>query len=97
MKQSGYMFGLTSKGLVIFETLFIKMESTLHIQPKSTYTVDEANLIAGVIVPPRHEHNAEVWCLSLTGKLKIFDGCDVKIHGVKQIQIPKAKHYEVSS
>ena len=90
------MFGLTSMGLVIFETLFIKTESTLHIQPKSTYTVD-VNLIAGVVVPPGHEHNAEVWCLSNTGKLKIFDGCDMKIHGVKQIQIPKAEHYEVSS
>ena len=70
------------------------MEAVRLLVPKNTYST-EPILTFGVVVPPRHEHDAEVWCCSTTGRLRIFNGCDSKLHGIKQLQIPKAEHYEV--
>ncbi len=95
VKQSGYVFGLTTKGLVIFDTSFTKLETVKLIQPMNSYLA-EPILTFGVVVPPKDEHDAEVWCCSSTGRLKIFNGCDSRLHGTKQLQIPKAEHYEVN-
>ena len=96
IKQSTFVFGLTMKGLAIFETSFGgESEGVRSIQPIMFYAADPI-MTVGMVVPPRgRQEDAEVWCCSEKGRVKIFNGCDKKMHGIQHLQFPEAQRYEV--